>query len=792
MVTSYPSETHLVRDRTETWFDNSFDRMVEEELCSLPDLDNVINLSKHPLTDSQRLILNKGLKFCPTPGEPQMGDLRRDLDKFHRSLRLQCHFSKQDESVPTINSCGPYSDTSSLKLSSKSRWMPPMGPNNLESELGLLDTDLIRPKSRNITASQKNSISELLSNTEVVIKPADKGGATVIQNRCDYITEGERQLSDEKFYMKMEEDLTDKHNAMITQQLEAMRLRGEITDRVKAYLTVDNPRTPELYLLPKIHKGTSPVPGRPIVSANESHTERISAFVDSFLAPIVRGGRSFVRDTGDFLSKLGEVGPLNGDEVLITLDVSSLYTNIPNSEGCEAAYTSLLQTRGLEANPSNLSLKELLAQVLTYNNFKFNECHYLLIGGTAMGTKLAPSYANIFMSDFEEKYVYTYELQPKIWLRYIDDIFCIWQHGETELKKFTNHLNGVHGTIKFTVETSNTSINFLDTTVMIRDQELETTLYVKPTDRNNYLPFDSAHPYHCKKGLPYGQFLRIRSICSTEKDFIHHCVKKAAQLRQKGYPIALRNSAFERARANKRTDLLQPKGKGVGEKGNEKKRTFLTTTYIPSFDGLRTQVSKTWDLLDRANSTRPIHERGLTIGYRRPKNLRDILVKARLPPEVKPDEPDRPPPVQKVCKSKHCRYCPILDKSGKVKAHTTGRTYRSRQNVCCNSNNVIYCITCKRCGKQYVGQTKNSLKERFKSHFYQIAHDPKKTEVSRHFNQKNHSRLDDVQIHILEFVHSNIERADTKEKRLHREFDWIHRMRSQIPKGLNSIDSTTY
>ena len=342
------------------------------------------------------------------------------------------------------------------------------------------------------------------------------------------------------------------------------------------------------------------------------------------------------------------------------------------------------------------------------------------------------------------------------------------------------------------METSNTSINFLDTTVMIRDQELETTLYVKPTDRNNYLPFDSAHPYHCKKGLPYGQFLRIRRICSTEKDFIHHCVKKAAQLRQKGYPIALLNSAFERARANKRTDLLQPKGKGVGEKGNEKKHTFLTTTYIPSFDGLRTQVSKTWDLLDRANSTRPIHERGLTVGYRRPKNLRDILVKARLPPEVKPDEPDRPPPVQKVCKSKHCRYCPILDKSGKVKAHTTGRTYRSRQNVCCNSNNLIYCITCKRCGKQYVGQTKNSLKERFKSHFYQIAYDPKKTEVSRHFNQKNHSRLDDVQIHILEFVHSNIERADTKEKRLHREFDWIHRMRSQIPKGLNSIDSTTY
>ena len=94
-----------------------------------------------------------------------------------------------------------------------------------------------------------------------------------------------------------------------------------------------------------------------------------------------------------------------------------------------------------------------------------------------MGTKLAPLYANIFMSKFEEKHAYTYDLQPKVWLRYIDDTFCIWQHGHTEVNKFTTHLNEVHETIKLTVGKSNTPINFLDTTVMMG----ETTLYVKPT-----------------------------------------------------------------------------------------------------------------------------------------------------------------------------------------------------------------------------------------------------------------------------------------------------------------------
>ena len=766
---------------------SDFDTMVEKEFKSLPLVDNVINLSDYPLTESQKEILNKGLKFCPTPGEPQMGDLRKDLDKYHRSLCTQ-------ESKEMVPSTGPYSDTCSLKLKSKSKWSPPMGPTNLETvisinELGLLDLEIPRPKNHNITRSQKSSISDLLSNRNIVIKPADKGGATVIQNRSDYITEGERQLKDENFYKLTDEDLTVKHNNMIADQLEAMRLRGEITQKVKDFLIIDEPRTPELYLLPKIHKGTYPVPGRPIVSANESHTERISAFVDHFIAPIVKQGRSYVRDTGDFLQKIGGIESLTGNEILATLDVSSLYTNIPNDEGCEATYQALLKNRDLEINPSNLSIIEKLSQVLTYNNFKFNGRHYLQIVGTAMGTKLAPSYANIFMSDFEDKHVYTYRLQPLLWLRYIDDVFCIWQHGKEELEDFIKHLNNVHRSIKFTGEKSCTSINFLDTTVELWNKRLTTTLYVKPTDRNNYLPFDSAHPYHCKKGLPYGQFLRIRRICSLESDFQKHCVRKAALLRQKGYPLSLLTDAYKRAKSKDQKELLRPNNKENKSGDKCEMIIFLTTTYSPDFGGLKHQVESTWDLLDRASTTRSLHNKGLTVGYRRPKNLRDILVRARLPSEVALGHGEDKHREDKTCKSKNCRYCPLLNKSGKIVANSTARKYRTRHNVTCNSNNLTYCITCKRCGKQYVGQTKNSLKERFKSHFYQIAHDREKTEVSRHFNQGTHEKLKDVEIHILEFVHASTEHDNTKDKRTQLEFDWIHRMRSQIPKGLNSIDS---
>ena len=87
-----------------------------------------------------------------------------------------------------------------------------------------------------------------------------------------------------------------------------------------------------------------------------------------------------------------------------------------------------------------------------------------------------------------------------------------------------------------------------------------------------------------------------------------------------------------------------------------------------------------------------------------------------------------------ICDNPRCRYCPKLNTDGHIVTSVTGKKYRARHNVSCNSNNLVYCISCTRCGKQYVGQTKNSLKQRFQGHFYQIVHDAEKTEVSRHFN----------------------------------------------------------
>ena len=453
------------------------------------------------------------------------------------------------------------------------------------------------------------------------------------------------------------------------------------------------------------------------------------------MSPIVRTSKSYIQDTSDFLRKLGDLKDIPSKASLVTLDVCSLYTNIPNLEGLNAAYDALGALRDESAKPSNLSLMELLNLVLTLNNFQFK-----------------------------------YRLKPLAWYRYIDDVFCIWQHGDIELNNFVEHLNNTHDTIKFSMETSKVEISFLDTMVKLDNGEIITDLYCKPTDRNNYLPFNSAHPYHCKKGLPYGQFLRLRRICSRDEDFLTQSAKKAALLLQKQYPMELLINSYLKAQAKERVDLLQPKG----NQGSEEKESaiFLTTTYNPAYNGLPNQVRKTWDLSDRSSSTRDLHSLTLKVGLRRPKNLRDILVKSKLQT-----------PGDETGTKKKART------TGKITSKVTGRKYHSRTKATCNSNNIVYCISCCTCGKQYVGQTKNSVKKWFQVHFYQIAHEPQKTEVSRHFNQRDHHKLADVEISVLSFVHQGPDSEAALQMRLRLEFDWIHRLRSQIPLGLNSIDS---
>ena len=130
------------------------------------------------------------------------------------------------------------------------------------------------------------------------------------------------------------------------------------------------------------------------------------------LQPLVHKLPSFVKDTNDFLNKLLTIGNLSANSLLVTLDVSSLYTNIPHNEGTNAC-ERFLRTSSHKTIPTS-TLCDLIRMILTMNNFSFNDNHYLQIHGTAMGTKMAPSYANLFLGFFEANALKNAPFQPTL------------------------------------------------------------------------------------------------------------------------------------------------------------------------------------------------------------------------------------------------------------------------------------------------------------------------------------------------------------------------------------------
>ena len=137
-------------------------------------------------------------------------------------------------------------------------------------------------------------------------------------------------------------------------------------------------------------------------------------------------------------------------------------------------------------------LQEMLRLILKENSFQFKGRHYLQTHGTAMGTKTAVSFANIFMTKIETKILSKVVSKPTVWKRYIDDVFSLWDISKPDIETFIEqeNLNLHHPTIKFTAEISDTETVFLDTTAYkgtrFRDQSiLDVKTHFKPTETYN-------------------------------------------------------------------------------------------------------------------------------------------------------------------------------------------------------------------------------------------------------------------------------------------------------------------
>ena len=338
-------------------------------------------------------MLSKGLSFIPTARDVNSFEVLADFNKFAQKLRNQaCQFT------PHPNQDGFNLFKKTQQQNSQSRPTKFLQFENTLEHMKLALSNLpcnVKVQS-NLSHRQKTALISLCKNKHIVINKADKGSTVVIQNRSDYITDAMFHLNDTITYQPLTGDPTQHICSQIRNILHEYYKKFYLIKNMYTFcLPPDHARLARIYFLKKIHK--TPVGIRLIVSSCESPTENISQFIDYWLQPHTRLLSSFLKDTNQFILEMEKL-VIPPNSLLATIDVKSLYTNIPHDEGIKACSQAFIKLE--KSNPQQPPaeiLVNLLEIVLKNNTFEFNNQCFKQLYGIAMGTKLAPAYANTFM-----------------------------------------------------------------------------------------------------------------------------------------------------------------------------------------------------------------------------------------------------------------------------------------------------------------------------------------------------------------------------------------------------------
>ena len=624
-------------------------------------------------------------------------------------------------------------------------------------------------------------------------------------------------LNDPNVYKPLREDISLILKEQIIDKLGALKRNGFLKQTWFDFCKPPkHTRTSRLYFLKKIHK--NPMGIRPIVSSCNSITEPISQFVDKWLQPHVKTLPSYLKDTTEFL-KLIETTKLPQNCILASIDVSSLYTNIPHKDGKQSVL------HFLQHNPDNYSrpeqpipeiLTELIEIVLKNNVFEFNNNYYLQIQGTAMGTKMAPAYANLFMGKLEEK---LRELgKPHIMpcKRFIDDTFVIWTGSASEFTTYMNTINQIHRTIKFTYDVSETELTFLDVTLykgnrFSLNQLLDVRTHIKPTNKQLYVHATSYHPPTTINAISKGEANRYLRTNSNEKGFQNMKQRLTNRLLQRGYKHKQVLPHLNAVKFNQRHQILfrnKPK--------DNKKKLVFVTHFCDDAHRLKQILKKHWKLIKNNKTLNHIFPEPPVIAYRNHPSLKHKLVRAKLKSIDEPTQSGntqlnpsksahttQPLPAeypQSIFKSslqnfrnpiRRCCYACAICPSFETRCFAESTTFKHKfpidipnpkQFFNCRTKNVIYLVICTTpgCRAQYVGYTTRQIISRIVEHL-------DKGPMINHIKQENHE-YKRIRFQILAQAPSQETNKELWLKR--HEYLWICRLGTSNKlsnKGLNKL-----
>ncbi|XP_056409510.1 uncharacterized protein LOC130329910 [Hyla sarda] len=394
------------------------------------------------------------------------------------------------------------------------------------------------------------------------------------------------------------------------------------------------------------------------------------------------------------------------------------------------------------------------------------------------------------MSKFEEAFVHSFALSEYVlkWTRYVNDVFLLWAGSVEQLGEDVQLLNSCHLLIEFTMEVHHQQIHYLDVEIFKNGTKLESTLFKKQADRNNVLLRQSQHAPQTFNGIPRGQFIRVRRICSNDEEYVKNKEMLIQKFVKRGYEEKVIRKVGEEVQKIPRVNLRQRMDKN--KKGNEDKNFSFMSTYDCHAQLIKKTVNKYWGLLRADSKYGNIFEKLPRFIYKKGKSLANNLVRADMKEKRKTKQ-------SFLCTKKKGTF-PSIIKTDAICHSLKGTKIPIKGCYSCNSKHVIYMLKCL-CGHVYVGQTMRNVKYRINEHRSAIRNVKSKedqsqveigsklgeTGVAKHFHEYGH-KVSELRWLVIEEVEGESEEK-IKRKLLQQEVYWIEAPNSLSPDGLNEL-----
>ena len=270
-----------------------------------------------------------------------------------------------------------------------------------------------------------------------------------------------------------------------------------------------------------------------------------------------------------------------------------------------------------------------------------------------------------------------------------------------------------------------------------------------------YLLTSSCHPNSVTKNIPFSLALRIVRICSETETRDQRLSELREMLLNRDYRPGIVDAAINKAKAIPRSEALK---RVVRPKTSE--RPVFVVKYDPRLPSVTQIVQKHWRSMVTNPQMAEVFPAPPLIAYTRPKTLKDHLIRAKVPSSKRPK---RMIPGMHKCGKFSCRICPYVSTGKIIKAKYTNAVVQLSKSFDCQTTNVVYIVTCKKCKDQYIGQTKKTLEDRFKQHLGYVANNTQAT--GTHFNLPAHN-ISDMTISVLEKV-NRIDKALREQRESH-------------------------